>query len=458
MIDFIEKLVISIWNRIQGRRKKVKPEGHGVTLGYQVVEESVTERRLNLSQTRRTMHIAVLGKTGSGKSSLLRFMAQQDIEAGRGFLYFDLHGDAAPFLLGVVAAQEANLGQQLHERLIYVAPGDKEFSVGLNPLEAAEASFVPIAEFAQILKRRWGLDHFGARTDELLRNSLYVLSANGLTLLELGSLLTIPDFRAQCLTKTPNAEVRQYFELRFDKMSEAMQATMREPILNKTSAFIADPSFRHIVGQQKSTFSIAEAMDQGQWIVANLDKGKLGEQSLTLGSLLFTIGKNALFSRTKRSLFTIYVDEVQNYLAYDTGIETVLSEARKFGVSVVSANQYLGQYPDEMRTAILSVGTHIFFQLSPEDATKISQALDGGKSLAERLKNLPPRHFVVKSGADHWREGCTPTVADPKVTFADLLSRARAHYGRLRAVVEAEIAKRHEAFNQTIDEILHDWD
>jgi len=458
MIDFIEKLVISIWNRIQGRRKKVKPEGHGVTLGFQVVEETVTERRLNLSQTRRTMHVAVLGKTGSGKSSLLRFMAQQDIEAGRGFLYFDLHGDAAPFLLGVVAAQEAKLDQQLHERLIYIAPADKEFSVGLNPLEAAEASFVPIAEFAQILKRRWGLDHFGARTDELLRNSLYVLSANGLTLLELGPLLTLPGFRAKCLTKTPNAEVRQYFELRYDKMSEPMQATMREPILNKTSAFIADPSFRHIVGQQQSTFSITEAMDQGQWIIANLDKGKLGEQSLTLGSLLFTISKNALFSRTKRSLFTIYVDEVQNFLAYDTGIETMLSEARKFGVSVVSANQYLGQYPDEMRTAILSVGTHIFFLLSPGDATQIAQALDGGKSLAERLKNLPPRHFVVKSGADHWREGCTPTVADPKVTFVDLLNRARAHHGRLRAVVEAEIAKRHDAFNQTIDEILHDWD
>jgi energy-coupling factor transporter ATP-binding protein EcfA2 len=457
MLDFIEKLVISLWNRIQGRHA-VKPEGNGATLGYQVVEETVTQRRLSLSQTRRTMHIAVLGKTGSGKSSLLRFMAQQEIEAGRGVLYFDLHGDAAPFLLGVVAAQEAKLGTQLHDRLIYIAPGDKEFSVGLNPLQTAEASFVPIAEFSQILKRRWGLDHFGARTDELLRNGLYVLSANGLTLLELSPLLTNSVFRAQCLTKTPNAEVRQYFELRYDKASEPMQATMREPILNKTSAFTADPSFRHIVGQRQSTFGVTEAMDNGRWIIANLDKGKLGEQSLTLGSLLFTISKNALFSRTRRSLFTVYVDEVQNFLAYDTGIETVLSEARKFGVSVVSANQYLGQYPDEMRTAILSVGTHIFFQLSPSDATQIAQALDGGKSLAERLKNLPPRHFVVKSGADHWREGCTPTVRDLQMSFADLLNRARAHYGRPRTEIETEIAERHAAFNQTIDEILHDWE
>jgi len=330
--------------------------------------------------------------------------------------------------------------------------------VGLNPLEQEEVSFVRIAEFSQILKQRWGLEHFGARTDELLRNALYVLSASGLTLLELSPLLTNAGFRASCLKKTPNAEVRQYFELRYNMASEPMRATMREPILNKTSAFTADPAFRHIVGQQHSTFSVAQAMDESHWIIANLDKGKLGEQSLTLGSLLFTVVKNALFSRSKRSLFTVYVDEIQNFLAYDTGIETVLSEARKFGVSVVSANQFLGQYPDEMRTAILSVGTHVFFNLSPVDATQIAGALDGGKSLAERLKNLPPRHFVVKSGADHWREGCTTTVEDPQISVADLLNRSRALRSRPRREVEREIAQRHAALTRTTDEVLDGWE
>ena len=106
---------------------------------------------------------------------------------------------------------------------------------------------------AQILRERWALDHFGARTDELLRNSLYVLAANGLTLLELSLLLTHTGFRAACMKKVANAEVRQYFELRFDPLSDAMRAVMREPILNKTSAFTADPHFRHIVGQTQST-------------------------------------------------------------------------------------------------------------------------------------------------------------------------------------------------------------
>ncbi len=456
MIHFFEQLVSSLWNRLHGRRST--KEVSGVVLGFQVVEEEVTRRTIRLSQTRRTMHIAILGKTGSGKSSLLRSMAQQDIEAGRGFMYFDLHGDATPFLLRTIANHEAKLQQQLHERLILVAPADREFSVGLNPLEQEEVSLVRITEFSQILKQRWGLEHFGARTDELLRNALYVLSANGLTLLELAPLLTNPGFRASCLKKTPNAEVRQYFELRYNMASEPMRATMREPILNKTSAFTADPAFRHIVGQQHSTFSVAQAMDEGHWIIANLDKGKLGEQSLTLGSLLFTVLKNALFSRSKRSLFTVYVGEIQNFLAYDTGIETVLSEAKKFGVGVVSANQYLSQYPDEMRAAILSVGTHVFFNLSPADASQIATMLDGGKPLAERLKNLPLRHFVIKSGADHWREGCTPNVVDSAVNITDLLNRSRAFRARSRAEVERDIMKRHAALTRTTDEVLHDWE
>jgi hypothetical protein len=457
MIHFFEKLAISFWNRLQGRRRG-KKEPSGVALGLYVAEEAVTGRRVVLSPTRRTMHIAVLGKTGSGKSFLLRRMAQQDIETDTGFIYFDLHGDATPFLLRTIAARERTLRQPLHEKLIVISPADPDYSVGLNPLEGAQASFVRIAEFSQVLKRRWGLDHFGARTDELLRNALYVLSTNNLTLLELAPLLTNNGFRAQCLKSTANDEVRQYFELRYNAVSEPMRATMREPILNKTSAFTADPSFRDIVGQQRSTFSVTEAMDSGRWIIANLEKGKLGEQSLTLGSLLFTIVKNALFARTKRTLFTVYVDEVQNFLAFDAGIETVLSEARKFGISVVSANQFLGQYPDEMRSAILSVGTHIFFQLSPGDAAQIAQALDGGKSLTERLKNLPQRHFVIKSGADHWSEGCTPTVEDPKVGFADLLKRSRACYSRPRALVEREIRQRHAALAQSTDEVLHEWE
>lgn len=236
-----------------------------------------------------------------------------------------------------------------------------------------------------------------------------------------------------------------------------MRATMREPILNKTSAFTADPRFRHIVGQTKSTFSLREAMDEGYWIIVNLEKGKLGAHALTLGGLLFTMIKNALFTREKRALFTLYCDEIQNLIANSSDVETMLSEARKFGVGVVSANQFLDQYPAPMRAAILSIGTHCFFQLSSADAATVAQMLDAGKSLGERLKNLPQRHFILKSGADHWAEARVPTVEDSKTNYSDLLNRSRALRARPRVEIEREIAKRHAALNRTTEEVLHDW-
>jgi hypothetical protein len=237
-----------------------------------------------------------------------------------------------------------------------------------------------------------------------------------------------------------------------------MQAVMREPILNKTSAFTADPHFRHIVGQARSTFSVLEAMDSGRWIILNLHKGTLGEQAATLGSLFFTTIKNALFSRTTRALFTLYCDEIQNLVAFGSGIETVLSESRKFGVSIVSANQFLDQYPPEMSAAILAVGTHIFFQLSSSDANQIAAALDGGKPLAELLKNLPPRHMVVKTGHERWREAVVPTVREPRVDWSDLYARSRARWARKREEIEAEMRNRQAGVGRSTKEVLDDWE
>jgi hypothetical protein len=284
-----------------------------------------------------------------------------------------------------------------------------------------------------------------------------VLSANGLTLVELAPLLSNAKFRAACVEHVENAEVRDYFEQRYDRQSEAMQATMREPILYRTSAFTADPHFRHIVGHPQSSFSLVEAMDQGYWVIVNLDKGRLSPQALTLGSLIFTMLKNALFRRQKRSLFTVYRDEIQNLVSFGSGIETILSEARKFGVGIVSANQFLDQYPAEIRAAVLSVGTHAFFQLSSTDAEQIARALDGGRPLSERLKNLYQRHVIVKTGAERWTEVRVPDVRTPQVDPIDLLNRCRGRWGRPRVVIEREIAKRQEEILGRREEPYYAW-
>jgi energy-coupling factor transporter ATP-binding protein EcfA2 len=454
-----KRLIKMVRNYVPWLGRDSRTHLRSLDIGMRVRDGEPTRRHVSLGATQRTTHIAVIGKSGSGKSSLLKYMGQQDIEADRGFVYFDLHGDAAPFLLRSIAARERKLRRHLSDRLVVIAPGDNELSVGLNPLEQGSEDFVRIAEFAEVLRHRWHLQYFGARTDELLRNALYVLSSNGLTILELAPLLTHNGFRASCLKRVANAEIRQYFELRYDQASEAMRATMSEPILSKTSAFTADPHFRHMVGQVHSTFSLKQAMDEGHWIIVDLQKGRLGEQALTLGSLVFAMLKNALFTREKRSLYTIYCDEIQNLVPYSgEGIETVLSEARKFGVGIVSANQFLDQHPAGVRAALLAAGTHAFFQLSSADAGQIAQVLDGGGWLAYRLKNLPQRHCILKGSSERWVEVQVPPIQAPNTGFTDLLNRSRYARGRVRAHIERDITKRHALIHRKTDDILHAWE
>src|SRR6266850_3013183 len=179
-------------------RRNTSSKGN-LDVGLRVFDGEVTRRHVGIGAERRTMHVALLGKSGSGKSSLLRYFSEQDIAAERGFLYFDLHGDATPFLLRTIAARERKLRRHLSDRLILIEPADPDVCVGFNPLEQDSPDFVRIAEIGEVLKVRWHLDSFGARTDELLRNALFALSANGLTLLELAPFLTRSGFRAQCL-------------------------------------------------------------------------------------------------------------------------------------------------------------------------------------------------------------------------------------------------------------------
>lgn len=458
MKQLLENLIAGTWNRLAAPTPPLVRSG-ALDFGAEVVDGELSRRRVSIPQQKRPEHLAILGKTGQGKSYLLRYLASQDIEADRGFIYFDLHGDTTFFLLRRIAHEERRRRADLSTKLVVVEPADAVWSVGLNVLEhrPGEQIFVQIAEFADILKRRWGLDHLGPRTDELLRNTLHLLSDNHLTLLETTTLLTNEAFRGVCLRRATNPEVQAYFRTRFDQASEAMQAVLRDAILNKVSGFTTDPRFRHILGQRRSTISLPDALDSGYWVILNLDKGRLGEQAITLGSLLLTKLKNALFSRRNRHLITIYADEVQNLTSFG-GLETLFSEARKFATGVVSANQFMEQFTPEMRAAILSVGTHATFQLSPSDSEKIASAFDGGKRLAELLRNLPKRHLVLKSGHKRWQQAMVPTVEDTRVDFADLYNRCRARWARRRVDVEAEIRARQEDAGRGADEVLNEWE
>jgi hypothetical protein len=457
MKNLLEKLIARLWNCVASRRRRL-PFATGLLVGFRVMDEAVTGTKVTIPHSRRATHIALLGRTGTGKSSLIRSFCEQDIAAGRGFFVFDIHGELTPAILSLISAEERRLNKDLSSGVIVIDPADSAYSVGLNPLEGHQGqdSFIRVSQVTEVLKQRWALHTLGARTDELLRNSLLVLAENGLTLLELGRLLTDSLFRAACLKKTANTEVREYFDARYGAASDAMQAVMREPILNKTSVFTADPHFRFIVGQH-STFSIPQAMDQGKWVLLNLAKGKLGPEAVTLGALVLTLIKHAAFEREGRELFTVYADEVQNLIGYGADLETMLAESRKQGVSICTAQQYLEQVPQEVRAAILAVGTLACFQLSAPDAQFVATALDGGRTLAERLKNLPPRHLVVKSGSDPLVEAAVPEIREPHASRQNLYERSRERWAQPRAAIEAQISERQGNASRSTRKDIDAW-
>jgi hypothetical protein len=458
MTAFAEQILANLWNRMM-RLSKRELTG-GLSLGKLVVDGKPVKKNYFLPHSKRAEHIVVWGKTGQGKSFLILSLCLQDIRAGRGCMIFDPHGSLVLLVLQAIAYEERRTGRDLASQIIVIEPGNPASSVGFNPLEitGGQRSFVSIIALTAIIKERWGLAHFGPQTEEILRNSLHVLAENQLTIVELSSFLSHAAFRAQCLKKVTNPEVKDYFENRFEPMSDAMKAVVRNPILNKVSEFCSDPHFRHILGQRHSTFSLLEAMDSGKIILVDLNKGLLGKHSATLGSLLLAPVSGAVFARQSRAVFTLFLDEIQTLLTSDSDLESLLAEARKFGVSVVSANQYLEQLPKQMRAAMQAVGTHIAFQLSSDDAQIVANMLDGGKPLSELLKNLPKRNFVVKSGSYPWKQVLVPELKLPKAVTADLLDRSRKHYARSRAEVEREIQARRPKAAPAIKEALNDWE
>jgi len=234
-----------------------------------------------------------------------------------------------------------------------------------------------------------------------------------------------------------------------------MQSVMREAVLNKVTAFTVDQGIRHIVGQQRSSFSLRRAIDEGFWILLDLRKGRLGENTATFAGLFLMKLKNAIFGRASRNLFSLYADELPNLVSAADSFGTLLAECRKFAVSVVTANQFLNQFSPAMRSALVSVGTVLCFQLSAEDAPFMAKALDGERGLVRRLVTLPHRHLFGKFG-DFAQEIAVPRVPSQLVSTTSLIQRSLTLFAKQRQKIEDEINARKPAEAATV--ALDDWD
>lgn len=468
-----ESAIIRLLNSLAPRRRS--PTEDGLLIG-RTRDVHGHDYPVKMPARDRTEHAFVLGKTGMGKTHFLQFIAIQCMHRAEGFVLFDFHGDCAGALSRVASALPG-----AEDRLVILDPTDRLASPGLNPLELQtdeeHEAFGRASELAAILRARWNVDAFGPRSEELLRNVLYTLAANGLTLVEAPALLTVPAFRARLVARLPSPEIAAYWRDRFEPLSEAMKAAFREPLLNKITGFLVEPSCRHLLGQTHSTVNFRAAMQDGQWILVNLSKGILREHAHTLGNLLFAKLQFDVFSRVRippreRRLFSIIVDEVQNLAEND--LVTLLTEGRKFGVGLITANQYWEQLPRVLRKALLASGTHVFFRMSHADAAVLAAELStrSRQRYVGELVTLDRGQAIVRIGSAEPRRVTVPALPKPSLHTMDTADAVRAlsirTYARTRSSIEQDIRQRvrlevdrsetsHEPTSVSNSEGQHDW-
>ena len=340
---------------------------------------------------------------------------------------------------------------ELGRQLVLIEPFNREWAIGFNPLHAIGGHFPAMLELTEIFRRFWGNGYWGPRMDELLRNTILTLAENNLTLLEARPLLTHDGFRQMLVENVSFADIRDYWLYRYNPLSPRMQASYREPVLNKVSRFVTDPAIYRILGQSQSTVNFREAMDQGKWVLLNLSKGQLKENISLLGALFLAKIKHAALSRVdtpegNRRPFFVLVDEFQNFIGND--FEEILSEARKYRLGLTLAHQNLDQLPRELRSVILgNAGTEIYFRLSHHDASQVSPEMDQKeRHLIERkLLDLRIGEAYLKIKGQGPRLLKTPYIPSIKVSEEGIERIKRESFRRwARPVrdVEREIEKR----------------
>lgn len=350
---------------------------------------------VSISEADRLAHVHVVGKTGVGKSSLLEALVRQDLSAGRGFALIDPHGDLAEVV--VTAASPA-----ARARIAYLDAPNALQGLGYNPLRQVREDRIPLAASGLLdtFRKLWP-DAWGVRMEHVLRASLYaLLERAGSTLPDILRLYTDKDFRQAVTARVRNEVVRRFWLDEFEGYQPRYRAEVVAPIQNKLGALLSDPTLYRVLVEPKVDLRFRKIMDEGGVFIANLAKGRLGEESsATLGSLLVsTIGLAALSradaSGEDRRPFHLYVDEFQTFTTL--AFANMMAELRKYGLGLTLAHQHFHQLEPDVRHAVLgNAGTLISFRVGAEDAQLLAREFQPTFDVLD-LINLPNRHFYLK--------------------------------------------------------------
>jgi type IV secretory pathway TraG/TraD family ATPase VirD4 len=410
-------------------------------------------RGFGIKRADRRFHHLLLGKTGTGKSTALGNLILQDLARGEGVALVDPHGDLADTVLEYVPPARTN-------DVVYFDPFDLDFPIGFNVLEtvppehprfAAEKTLVASGLIA-VFKKLWS-DSWGPRLEHILRNTiLALLDSPGNTLLGVLRMLGEEAFRDQVVRRVRDPLVRAFWTDEFAGWSDHFRSEAVSPIQNKVGQFLSTSLIRNIVAQPRSTIDLREVMDTGKILILNLAKGKIGEDnSALLGAMMITRIQLAAMDRARipeheRRDFYLYVDEFQNFAT--EAFAAILSEARKYRLSVTLAHQFTAQVPPALRDAVFgNVGTIVCFRVGGADAELLRTEL-GSDLRQDDLVNLQNYNAYIKLTVDG-----TPTSPFSMETtplssrFASagdrerILRVSRERYGRPRSRVEERIAR-----------------
>ncbi len=352
------------------------------------------EQIFGIHQDDRRRHMYVIGKSGTGKSTLLANMIINDLKHNKGLAVVDPHGDLIETVLNYIPRHRIN-------DVIVLDPADTHSVVKLNLFEGGSlvhreliASGI-VAIFQKMYANSWG-----PRLEYILRNSLLTLLSTDAKLEDVLRILTDPKYRAKIVAGMDDQVLKNFWEAEFNPMQERLRTESIAPILNKVGQFVTSPLIRNVVNTNTSSFDIEQVMNEGKILLVNVSQGKLGEDNMSLlGAMIITKIQLAAMNRVymaekDRKDFYLYIDEFQNFAT--TSFIKILSEARKYRLNLVLANQYMAQIPEEVKDAIFgNAGSMVSFILGAGDADYMQKEF-GGKYSQEDLVSLGRYQIVSK--------------------------------------------------------------